>query len=80
MPSWNITRACFIASRQLVRGQVCEGKISTHLQFGAGPLDIGNFTTPNIFLDEAAIVLQQYEIVSGSKYTLRTKHSFFPCQ
>ena len=25
------------------------------------------------FLDKAAIVLQQYEIVSGSKYTLRTK-------
>ena len=31
------------------------------------------------FFSEAA-VLQQYEIVSESKYTLRTYHSFFPCQ
>ena len=31
------------------------------------------------FFDEAAIVLQQYESNSGSKYTLRTYHSFFPC-
>ena len=36
------------------------------------------------FFDEAAnssaIVLQQYESISGSKYTLRTYHSFFACQ
>ena len=32
------------------------------------------------FFYEAAIVLQQYEIVSGSQYTLRTFHSFFPRQ
>ena len=31
------------------------------------------------FFDEAAIVLQHYNIVSGSKYTLRTYYSFFPC-
>ena len=31
------------------------------------------------FFNEAAIVLQQYESISGSKYTLRTYHSFFPC-
>ena len=31
------------------------------------------------FFDEAAIVLQQYESISGSKYTLRIYHSFFPC-
>ena len=24
--------------------------------------------------------LQQYESISGPKYTLRTYHSFFPCQ
>ena len=32
------------------------------------------------FLNEAAIVLQQDESISGSKYTLRTYHSFFPYQ
>ena len=32
------------------------------------------------FFDEAASVLQQYKIASGSKYTLRIYHSFFPCQ
>ena len=34
----------------------------------------------SFFFYEAAIVLQQYKIVSGSKYTLRTYQSFFPCQ
>ena len=31
------------------------------------------------FFYEAAIVLQQCESISGSKYTLRTYRSFFPC-
>ena len=31
------------------------------------------------FFYEAAMVLQQYESILGSKYTLRTYHSFFPC-
>ena len=31
-----------------------------------------------LFFDEAAKILQQYEIASGSKYTLRIYHSFFP--
>ena len=30
--------------------------------------------------NSCAIVLQQYESISGSKYTLRTYHSFFPGQ
>ena len=33
----------------------------------------------SFFFDEAAIVLQQYESISGSKYTLRTYHGFCPC-
>ena len=33
-----------------------------------------------LFFDEAATVLEQYETVLGSKYTLRIYHSFFPCQ
>ena len=32
------------------------------------------------FFDEAAIALQQYDIVPGSQYNLRTYHTFFPCQ
>ena len=31
------------------------------------------------FFDEAAMVLQQYESISETKYALRTCHSFFPC-
>ena len=30
--------------------------------------------------NSSAIVVQQYESISGSKYTLSTYHSFFPCQ
>ena len=31
-------------------------------------------------LTKSLMKLQQYEILSRSKYTLRTNHSFFPCQ
>ena len=34
----------------------------------------------DFFCNSSAIVLQQYESILGSKYTLRTYHSFFPCQ
>ena len=33
-----------------------------------------------LFFGEAAIVLQRYTLVLGSKHTLKTHHSFFPCQ
>ena len=38
------------------------------------------FSDISFFFDQAATVLQQYKTVSGSKYTLRIYHSFFPCQ
>ena len=36
------------------------------------------YKVTKMFFDEAATVLQQYEIASGSKYTLKIYHRFFP--
>ena len=71
-------RACV---RACMRVCVCVCVCATPTYFkSSSATPRGCFFTQSIFFDEAAIVLQQYEIVSGSKYTLRTYHSFFPCQ
>ena len=43
--------------------------------YSLNPINTTKACDPTLFFDEAASVLQQYDIVSGSKYTLRTYQS-----